>query len=311
MIKAKLVLWFVVVFIVYVGGDSLSATKVNPTPESAPIFVIDIKPGVFVKNFRSTPMTLCSEKGNWSCLRASASGIFRAGFLESLKTLVRSRSLYIVDLRNEFHGFVNGIPVSWYGYRNGSNAGKSLSQIEDEETKLLHKLPKKGPFTINRIMEKKWGIIKVIDSFEMVTNQVETERQLAENYEIGYFRIPVVDRYKPTDEQVDMFLSFVKSLPENAWLHFHCRGGAGRSTTFFILYDIIRNGDKASLEEIIQRDCLIGPMNILNFPPKESWKREPAIERAQFIKDFYAYRKNPKGFGHVTWTEWEKGRQKK
>ena len=40
------------------------------------------------------------------------------------------------DLRLESHGFVDGIPISWYGQKNATNQALSLSEIENRERDL-------------------------------------------------------------------------------------------------------------------------------------------------------------------------------
>jgi hypothetical protein len=46
-------------------------------------------------------------------------------------------------------------------------------------------------------------------------------------------------------------------LPENAWAHFHCEAGLGRTTTFMVLYDMLRNANRVSLEDIVQRQKIL------------------------------------------------------
>lgn len=59
--------------------------------------------------------------------------------------------------------------------------------------------------------------------------------------QLNYIRIPVQDRHGPDDDTVNAFVTFVKTLPEDVWLHFHCLAGEGRTTTFMVIYDILRN----------------------------------------------------------------------
>ena len=44
---------------------------------------------------------------------------------------------------------------------------------------------------------------------------------------------------------VDYFIDFVENQPENTWLHFHCKAGAGRTTTFMIMKYILILDDEA------------------------------------------------------------------
>lgn len=41
-------------------------------------------------------------------------------------------------------------------------------------------------------------------------------------------------------ENIDEFIKLYKSLPKDAWLHFHCEAGKGRTTTFLAMYDMMK-----------------------------------------------------------------------
>ena len=66
---------------------------------------------------------------------------------------------------------------------------------------------------------------------------IKNEKTLAEENNIGYLRIPVTDGNLPNDDMTNYFINFVNNQPENTWLHFHCKAGVGRTTTFMIMYD--------------------------------------------------------------------------
>lgn len=53
------------------------------------------------------------------------------------------------------------------------------------------------------------------------------------------------------------FITFVNNQPENSWLHFHCKAGIGRTTTFMIMYDIMKNCNDVSLYDIITRQVIL------------------------------------------------------
>ena len=56
---------------------------------------------------------------------------------------------------------------------------------------------------------------------------------------------------------VNYFIDIIKSHSEDTWFHFHCKAGVGRTTTFMIMYDIIKNGNNVSLNDIIGRQVLL------------------------------------------------------
>lgn len=83
-------------------------------------------------------------------------------------------------------------------------------------------------------------------------------------------------------------------------------GGAGRTTTFMVMYDIMKNAHKLSLNDIVQRQALLGGNNILEISQSEddAWKKKAAIERKHFIEKFYKYVHDPEGFQSTSWRQW-------
>src|SRR5262249_24008003 len=146
-------------------------------------------------------------------------------------------AITVVDLRQESHGFVNGIAVSWYAPRDQGNVGKSLAEIEADETKRLQELLQKKNITLQHILSKPQDVIETSEPQKIDATRVATEKALTESYKVGYIRIPVTDHFPPSKDQVERFLAFVRTLPPNSWLHFHCAAGEGRTTTFMSLYD--------------------------------------------------------------------------
>jgi len=56
-----------------------------------------------------------------------------------------------------------------------------------------------------------------------------------------------------------------------------------------ILYAILKNNKKATLEEISARQVQLGGSDLFSISQEEekAWKKEAAIERKQFIERFY------------------------
>ena len=123
----------------------------------------------------------------------------------------------------------------------------------------------------------------------------------------NYVRLTITDHARPLDDELDRFVLGVRALPENAWAHFHCEAGLGRTTTFMVLYDMLRNANRVSLEDIVRRQKILSDgYDVLQPAEPENWKAPYATDRAAFVRKFYDYaRANPNGRPRL-WTEWLK-----
>ncbi len=240
-------------------------------------------------------------------LKACASGQFsEKNLLAVLPAL--SGKIWIVDLRQESHGFINGIPISWFGKQNQSNQGLSVEEIQNRELKLLSHLTQNDTATVHEIADKKSGNILSTITKEITIKQVESESQLASRLKMNYFRLPVLDHHRPNDATVESFIHFFKTLPPDAWVYFHCRGGVGRSTTFMVMVDMLLHAKTETIEEIVKRQVALGGSDLFKMiTEKDSlWKKDAAMVRQDFIRAFYAYARSPGGYPGVTWHEWLK-----
>jgi predicted protein tyrosine phosphatase len=207
--------------------------------------------------------------------------------------------VYVVDLRQESHVFINGTPVSWYADHDWANVGRSLAWIEQDETLHLIRMVAMRSITVGTVVKGKDGQVSMKDPVTVDVKDATTEMGLAHQLDIDYIRIPVSDHCRPTGDMVDRFVTFVRGLPEKAWLHFHCHGGDGRTTTFMALYDMIRNARNVSLDDIVARQSVIGEYQLFG------GKTEVEKLRTAFITAFYSYVKDG-GYAAMSWTEWLK-----
>ncbi|SDO90745.1 phosphatase domain-containing putative toxin [Selenomonas ruminantium] len=240
-------------------------------------------------------------------LRCSASAEFSASGLSLIGEKIRKHAgknadIYVVDLRKESHGFVNGeIPVSLYMKGNHGNRNLSSAAVSQVEKELLQSIVGKE---ITFVPLGKTDT-KLFPASTVKVESVETEEAVAARFGMHYKRIPVVDQAAPTDDNIDAFMDFYKKLPKNAWLHFHCHAGHGRTTTFAIFYDILRNPDVA-LDDVAARQYLLGGTNLLAVRDGNGWKAEETRKRAQKIRDFYGYVQANRQKGFVkTYSQWK------
>lgn len=148
---------------------------------------------------------------------------------------------------------------------------------------------------------------KSINTISEINNpeSVQTEEELAKNLGMSYLRITVTDHEKPLDDQVDLFVESVKNLPQDIWLHFYCRGGAGRTTTFMAMYDMMHNAKNVSFEDIMKRQTLIGGSDLL-----KGEDQDESQDRLNFMNVFYNYCKDNKDGFQTSWSEWLKNNKK-
>ena len=219
---------------------------------------------------------------------------------DKIHTLAPNAKIFLIDLRQESHGFANSLPVSFYAEHNAANAGKKTSEVLADEVKQLKKI--RGvdtTFTPLGNADK-----KILKPITIIPRVIQTERDAAEKIGFEYKRFAAPDMQFPTPENVDDFILFVANLPENSWLHFHCHAGHGRTTTFLVMYDIMKNPE-LSLEEICERQYLLGGTNLLIVPTGNDWHAKNSRDRAKKIRLFYEFIQGTRAeqIG-LPWSEW-------
>ena len=237
-------------------------------------------------------------------LCASGSGEFSESGLQSLLEALAERTqmaICIVDLREESHGFFDGIAVSWYGERDWGNVGLTQEEALADEAERIHAAA--GQMTA---VAHLGGEKNPLDEHEIFVEEAQTEKELVEAAGLRYKRIAATDHIWPSPAAVDEFVQFYKSLPEDIWLHFHCQAGEGRTTEFLAMYDILKN-PAAPLQDILYRQCLLGGSYVAHVEPEGStyWKVPYYVEKAKHIALFYRYVQENEGTGFaVSWSDW-------
>lgn len=213
---------------------------------------------------------------------------------------IKPKQIILVDLRQESHGFVNGQAVSWYGDNNWANVGKEDTAIrKDEDTRLAKTLGKETSYY--KLDKKKQAHFKGKENVAAAL----TEQQAAASFGLGYVRFASTDHIWPDPEEVDAFLAWQKNLPRDAWLHFHCQAGKGRTTAYMIMRDIWLNGQRDSLETICARQQALGGQDVLHMTHKEAWRQIIDDNKVYRLKQFYTYVKGlQQGTLSGTWTEY-------
>ena len=256
----------------------LALTSLSAWAAPPPLLVLDGKPNQLLpENFRIVPS-----------LQAAGSGQFSKQQLVRIKNTI-TENIIDIDLRQESHGFVNGLPISWYAHRNWGNQGKTPHQIRHLQKNLLATLRSKKSVTVYQILKKSpEGQVINKKGVAIFVKTVRSEHSLTHSLHIGYQRFFLADHSPPTKQQARNFVRFVNSLSKKTWLYFHCRAGMGRTTTFLVMYDIIKKGHHTPLSTILKRQALVGGKKLRSLPPKNTYKYSLAAQRLTFIRWFYA-----------------------
>ena len=245
-------------------------------------------------------------------LRISGSGQPSIGGISLLhdelcQKIAGAGKIYLVDLRQESHGYFLQIdtaayPVSYYTEKNLANFFRGNDEVEDIEIELLTDMLGSE---VNLIplgnFDKKY-----LNPVYCPVEGVATERQIAYDLGFEYVRFPTTDMYFPAPDVVEKFISFVVNLNENDWVHFHCQGGFGRTTTFMVMYEILKNPDK-SLGEICKHQADLGGTNLLERKvgdPKDYYIQAHNLRAENLIEFFFYVRGTQREEIGVSWSEY-------
>ena len=215
----------------------------------------------------------------------------------------KERTVYVFDLRQESHAFVNeGIPLSRYGIHNWANKGMTLEEVEADESERFGAMVGSSVKAYARD-----GDTPIEPPMVISVESVMTEKEMVESEGYEYVRLPIPDHSWPSAETIDTFVSFVKNIdPDQAWLHFHCMGGRGRTGVLMMIYDMMRNPD-VPMMDIAVRQAMMGSGYALYTEDSDSYKVPLYEEKAAMTPLFYEYvQQNHESNYDVPWSVWLK-----
>lgn len=219
-------------------------------------------------------------------LNISGSAQFTKDQIAPLKKAINKPNICIVDLRQESHGLLNDLAISYHNfYKLVNNGFDSIETIEKENSE-LKKLKINSQVNIFR---KSGKLFKCVEA-EYVSN----EEQAVTDCGMQYKRYAVRDGGVPTPKTVDDFVNFIKTKPSDLHLHFHCHAGEGRTTTFMVLYQIMNNQNNLTLDQILSYQYNIGGIILTN----DGY-------RLDFLNSFYEYIQENKDLDYtIPYSKW-------
>ncbi|HCU07152.1 MAG TPA: hypothetical protein DIC42_06225 [Holosporales bacterium] len=242
------------------------------------------------------------ELYNFTQYNLSASAQFSPSeFQEILKNLkenycVEPSQVYVVDLREEPHFFINekAISVGHVQMQDDNDKfhsfeGMTVSDIIEMEDYYCQALLKQEDVHIHQVQNKKsLNATNRYVPLLMHVKKAQTERHFIESVGAHYKRFPITDHQHPTDRITQDFIEFINNLPANAWVHFHCRGGKGRAGTAIFMYDVLKNTSQYSFPILLKRSLLFGiSKNIFTINMSAKTKIKASKKRKAFLEEFY------------------------
>ena len=222
---------------------------------------------------------------------------------KTLRKLAKGKRVYVIDLRQESHVFLNGNPISWYSEHNWANAGLTLSQIQQDEAERFGTLVGRTVDAYGVAHDMKSGHTRItVHSCIMEQTAVEDEG-------FGYLRLPAPDLSWPPPALIDEFIEFVKGIDmAQTWLHFHCHAGTGRTGIFMMLYDKLKN-PTVSMEDIVIRHVLTGSEYPLHSSGRNSFHGLLNTEKVRMMPLLFQYVDENRDSDYaVRWSDWLEAR---
>ena len=258
--------------------------------------LISSKPLCFTSNKNESIITIDSTSSvglpmrlrDIPTLNISGSAQFTKDQLLNLKNSINKDNICIVDLRQESHVMINDLAISFLNPYKDLNNGFTTEQTIKAENSLLNKI--KIGNTIQ--LYKHTGIFIKDITVDFISN----ESQLVTEADMQYKRFAVKDNSAPTPDIVDEFVEFIKNKPDDIHLHFHCAAGKGRTTSFMVMYQAMKNNSNLTLEQLLSYQYNIGGVNL----------HDNNIQY-NFLEDFCNYvQKNKDSNYSISYSQWIK-----
>lgn len=217
----------------------------------------------------------------------------------------KNKPVVVLDLRQESHGYINGRTITLVNDHNWINLDKPNEQSKLDQEHWLSSLRTKkkvnGILTPIQYRDKDY-----LNGKSIAVGAIKNEEYYVTKLGFEYYRLYISDHRAPLDSEVDAFLNLIKQRPKKTWYHVHCRAGKGRTSTILAMFDMIKNADKASFEEILDRQASIPPYYNLKDIYRGDIELTPYyIQRLGFLVQFYEYARQSLTGYSGSWSEWK------
>ncbi|KAL8868935.1 MAG: hypothetical protein Q9174_004650 [Haloplaca sp. 1 TL-2023] len=242
---------------------------------------------------------------------------FSAKQLTELVESTKTSRFADFDMRQEFHGFIDGVSISWYAADNYNwgNVEKADDEIEGKELKKLRKLASRdGSLDIwPRGHFKTGGEHCELSAFcveNLPEAKIQTEKELVEEHKNGvYYRFPVPDHARPHDDMIDRLVEAMREVAsdKDITLIVHCHGGMGRTTLAMTMFDMLYNAKDVSYPDIVKRQIKLRRREESSPTMRgKEYKAALGAEKTRLMEVFHKYaEENP--IGHkdpLSWSDW-------
>lgn len=266
-----------------------------------------------VKHWRDVQMMIAAYSSNITGLDhlwMSGSGATSArgwqAIIDNVKKITQGKVTKIVDvdLRQESHGYLNNNSINLTAQYDWVNRDKTREQIIVDEQNWLQSLSTQQYIT-NVLTPAQFKSNDFIHGVDTQVQSIASEEAIVTKDGFQYFRLTVTDHMAPSNEDTDRFVDLVSHLSTDTWLHIHCRGGDGRTATFMVMYDMLRNANKVSFDDILKRQASVSPYyDLYKIEHKNPELTEYYEKRFIFLTEFYQFATERLNGYSGTWTSW-------
>jgi hypothetical protein len=144
-------------------------------------------------------------------------------------------------------------------------------------------------------------------TFKERSDLIVSEEALAKKYGFRYKTVIIGSRFVAEDQHIEDIVTFFDTLPKDAWVHFHCAHGLGRTSMLLVMLDIMKNAPEVALKDIVKRQYLLGSVDLFDTVVWANgvYTKKMLEDRKTFVEDFYAFIIQRKAGGTQLWSAWK------